>query len=207
MLNGRDAESAGDRTEPGVSSASNASSISSRRSGRFGTTTPTKKRDLVVDFALVYNWDSVVILVRAGDSKEPEDYGPPRSVAAPQGSISGDLFKRMVSDAEVLYFQEYGDAVNALMSKKTDAVLMNAFSANQYTQRYEGKVQVGGSFFRDPQGIMTRENDSALAYLLSWTIQKLWASGIYAAIYEKHFGYAPRHDIWSANGVQPGTTE
>lgn len=169
-----------------------------------GTTTPTKKRDLIVDFPLVYNWDSVVVLVRAGDSKSPADYGAPRSVATTQGSITGDIFKRSVENAEVLLFQEYGDAVNALLSNKTDAVLMNAFTANQYKERYAGKVEVGESFFRDPQGIMTRENESDLSDLLSWTIQKLWADGTYASLYEKHFGFKPMHDMWSANGTQPG---
>jgi len=173
----------------------------------FGTTTPTKKRDEVVDFPLVYNWDSVVVLVRAGDSKNPGDYGPPKSVAQPQGSISGDLLKLQVPNAEVKSFQEYGDAVSALLSKKTDAVLMNAFSANEYATRYAGKVEVGESFFQDPQGLMTRENESDLSDLLSWTVQKLWADGTYAKLYEKHFGFAPKHTLWSSNGLQPGVTK
>jgi polar amino acid transport system substrate-binding protein len=53
-----------------------------RIDAEFGSTTPTKERDEVVDFSIIYNWDKVVILVRAGDSLTPTDYGPPKKVVS-----------------------------------------------------------------------------------------------------------------------------
>ena len=46
---------------------------SGRIDAEFGSTTPTKQREEVVDFTITYNWDTVVPLVRKGESRNPAD--------------------------------------------------------------------------------------------------------------------------------------
>lgn len=177
---------------------------SNRIDAEFATTTPTKEREEVVDFSIVYIWDTVAPLVRKGDSKEPRAYGPPRKVSTIQGSYAITLFKDIVPNAEFTVFPEWSDAVLALISGKVDAVLTNRYVAASMVSRYADKLEIGESFFDDPQAIMVRENDSKWRKTINWSLQELWAEGKYQNIFEKHFGYAPNFVLWSEKGLQPG---
>ena len=67
---------------------------SGRIDARIGSTTPTKQREEVVDFTINYNWDTVVPLVRKGESKNPADYKPPKKVSSSQGNFAIPLFQK-----------------------------------------------------------------------------------------------------------------
>jgi polar amino acid transport system substrate-binding protein len=177
---------------------------SGRIDAEFGSTTPTKQREEVVDFTIIYNWDTVVPLVRKGESKNPSDYKPPKKVSSSQGNYSIPLFQKLVPNAEVIWFPEFPEAVVALLQKKVDAVMMNKFAATSWSKKYAGQLDVGESFFEDPQAIMVREDDSKWRKTLNWTLQELWAEGTFAQIYEKYFGYKPEYPLWSHKGLQPG---
>jgi polar amino acid transport system substrate-binding protein len=177
---------------------------SGRIDAEFGSTTPTKQREEVVDFTITYNWDTVVPLVRKGESKNPADYKPPKKVSSSQGNFAIPLFQKIVPNAEVVWFPEFPEAVVALLQKKVDAVMMNRFAAASWSKKYAGQLEVGDSFFEDPQAIMVRENDSKWRKTLNWTLQELWAEGKFAQIYQKWFGYAPEYPLWSHKGLQPG---
>ena len=127
---------------------------SGRIDAEFGSTTPTKQREEVVDFTINYNWDTVVPLVRKGESKNPADYKPPKKVSSSQGNFAIPLFQKIVPNAEVVWFPEFPEAVVALMQKKVDAVMMNKFAATSWAKKYAGQLDVGDSFFEDPQAIM-----------------------------------------------------
>ncbi len=173
----------------------------------FGTTTPTKKREEVVDFSIIYNWDAGVPLFRAKETTRIEDYVAPRKVATTQNNILADIFKKKVPGAQIIYFQEYGDAVSALLAKQVDSVLLTNVSAHTFAKRYPGKLAVGEPIFVDPQAIIVRQNDSLWRNTLNWTLQRLWANGTYGRIYEANFGYKPSFQLWSPNGLQPGIVE
>ncbi|HWZ71099.1 MAG TPA: transporter substrate-binding domain-containing protein [Casimicrobiaceae bacterium] len=177
---------------------------SGRIDAEFGSTTPTKQREEVVDFTITYNWDTVVPLVRKGESKNPADYKPPKKVSSSQGNFAIPLFQKIVPNAEVVWFPEFTEAVVALLQKKVDAVMMNKFAATSWSKKYAGQLDVGDSFFEDPQAIMVREDDSKWRKTLNWTLQELWAEGKFAQIYQKYFGYAPEYPLWSHKGLQPG---
>ena len=177
---------------------------SGRIDAEFGSTTPTKQREEVVDFTINYNWDTVVPLVRKGESKNPADYKPPKKVSSSQGNFAIPLFQKIVPNADVVWFPEFPEAVVALLQKKVDAVMMNKFAANAWSKKYANQLEVGDSFFEDPQAIMVREDDSKWRKTLNWTIQELWAEGKFAQIYQKYFGYAPEYPLWSHKGLQPG---
>lgn len=177
---------------------------SGRTDADFTTTTPTKEREEVVDFSIVFVWDTVVPLVRQGESNNPKDYGPPRKVSTTQGNYAINLFKALIPDANITVFPEYPDAVQALIAGKVDAVLTNRFVAQSFADRYDGKLQVGDSFFDDPQAIMVRENDSKWRKTINWSLQEMWAQGTYQDLFKKHYGYTPNFTLWSEKGLQPG---
>jgi polar amino acid transport system substrate-binding protein len=170
----------------------------------FGSTTPTREREKVIDFTIVYNWDSVVPLVRKDESGDIQAYAPPKKVSTTKNNYAAELFKAQVPDGDVTFFAQYDDAVNALRAGQTDAVLLNKFSAKIYAERYGDAIKVGDAFFKDPQAIVIRQNDSKWRNYLNWTLQELWASGEFAALYKKNYGYEPDFHLWSENGLQPG---
>lgn len=170
----------------------------------FGSTTPTSEREKAVDFTIVYNWDSVVPLVRKDESGDIHAYGASKKVSTTKNNYAAELFKAAVPDGNVTFFEQYDDAVNALRAGQSDAVLLNKFSANVYTERYGDQLKVGDAFFKDPQAIVVRQNDSKWRNYLNWTLQELWASGKFAELYKKNYGYEPDFNLWSANGLQPG---
>lgn len=170
----------------------------------FGSTTPTREREEVVDFTIVYNWDAVVPLVRKDESSDIKTYGPPKKVSTTKNNYAAELFKAQVPDGTVAFFDQYDDAVNALRAGQSDAVLLNRFSAAVYAKRYGDEIKVGDAFFKDPQAIVIRQNDSKWRNFLNWTLQELWASGTFSELYKKNYGYAPDFHLWSENGLQPG---
>ncbi|WP_321896980.1 substrate-binding periplasmic protein [Burkholderia cepacia] len=172
----------------------------------FASTTPTQAREEVLDFTIVYNWDSVVPLVRAGESGVITDYKPPKKVATTKNNYAAQLFTSAVPGGNVVFFEQYDDAVNALRAKQVDAVLLNRFSATTYARRYNNALKVGDSFFTDPQAIVVHQNDSRWRNYLNWTLQRIWARGEFANLYEKNFGYKPQFSLWSAARLQPGIT-
>jgi polar amino acid transport system substrate-binding protein len=172
----------------------------------FASTTPTVQREEILDFTIVYNWDYVVPLVRSDESGAITAYAPPRRVATTKNNYAAQLFKAAIPTGSVTFFEQYDDAVNALRAKQTDAVLLNRFSAIAYAKRYDKTLKVGDAFFTDPQAIVIRQNDSRWRNYLNWTIQRIWARGEFAALYQKSFGYKPDFSLWSANRLQPGVT-
>lgn len=168
-----------------------------------GPTTPTKERDEVVDFTIVYYWDEAVILSRKGESTNPKDFGPPKKMATTQGSYFSDYFRRLFANAEYTTFQEYSEAAIALQQSKVDGVLINRFAATEYVKRFP-TLQYTTSYVRDPIAIGVREDDSKWRDFINFTLQELWASGKYQEIFQAHFGYAPDFQLWSPYGLQPG---
>ena len=84
----------------------------------FGITTPTVERENTVDFSIPYVWDAVSIIIKEGASKSVKDYAPPKKVATTQGSYIIELFKDHIANPEIVLFQEYPDAVQALKKRQ-----------------------------------------------------------------------------------------
>lgn len=170
----------------------------------FGSTTPTTAREEVLDFSIVYNWDYVVPLVRQDASPDIKEYGAPKRVSTSKNNYAAQLFTDLVPTGKPTFFETYDDAVNALRANQTDAVLLNRFSALAYVKRYGDSLKVGDAFFTDPQAITLRQNDSKWRSYINQSIQKIWARGEFAALYEKNFGYKPEYNLWSQYRLQPG---
>ena len=139
----------------------------------FGITTPTVEREKTVDFSIPYVWDAVGMIIKEGSSRRVADYGPPKKVATTQGSYIIDLFKQHIANPDIVLFQEYPDAVQALRNGKVDAVGVNVASSIAYVRPGSG-LAMSENMVRDPWGIMVRSNDSNWRNFLNYTVQVIW---------------------------------
>jgi polar amino acid transport system substrate-binding protein len=169
-----------------------------------GPTTPTVQREDVVDFSTPYVWDSCVLIVKKGTSGNVADYGPPRRIATTQGSLLVDYVKSEVPTAQFVFFQEYPDAITALLAGRVDAVATNTFSAQSYVALRPQLLEVGTPFYNDPWAIGIRENDSKWRNFLDITMQEMWHRGEYQTMFARHFGAPPVFKMWSEYRLQPG---
>lgn len=169
----------------------------------FGITTPTVEREKTVDFSIPYVWDAVGMIIKEGSSRKVADYGPPKKVATTQGSYIIDLFKQYIVNPDIVLFQEYPDAVQALRNGKVDAVGVNVASSIAYVRPGSG-LMMSENMVRDPWGIMVRPNDSNWRNWLNYTLQVIWKEGTYKAIWQKHMGAEPDFYMYSPYMLQPG---
>ena len=169
----------------------------------FGITTPTVEREKTVDFSIPYVWDAVGMIIKEGSSGKVADYGPPKKVATTQGSYIIDLFKQYIVNPDIVLFQEYPDAVQALRNGKVDAVGVNVASSVAYV-RPGSALMMSENMVRDPWGIMVRPNDSNWRNWLNYTLQVIWKEGTYKAIWQKHMGAEPDFYMYSPYMLQPG---
>jgi polar amino acid transport system substrate-binding protein len=169
----------------------------------FGATTATVKREEVVDFTIPFIWDTVTLIVKKGASLDVRDYGPPKKIATTQGSANIDVVKAVLPNASFLLLQEYPDTVTALLNGKADAIATNRSNGVSVIEKYPN-LALGTDFFHDPWGIAVRENDSKWRKFLDHSLQELWKSGQYQALYEKWFHEKPAFTMWSQYRLQPG---
>lgn len=169
----------------------------------FGITTPTVEREKTVDFSIPYVWDAVAIIIKEGASRKVADYAPPKKVATTQGSYIIDLFKQYIANPDIVLFQEYPDAVQALRNGKVDGVGINRASSVAYVRKDSG-LQMSEDMVRDPWAIMVRPNDSNWRNWINHTLQELWKDGTYKMLWEKHMGEAPDFYMFSPYMLQPG---
>lgn len=168
-----------------------------------GPTTPTVERNQVVDFTIPYVWDGASFLVHKGASVNIKDYAPPKKIATTQGSLFVNYVKELVPNADFVLFQEYPDALVALVNHKVDAVATNHFSAVAFTKKYPELV-VGNDYFKDPWAIGIRQDDTKWRNFLNFTMQEMWKSGEYQKLYAQYFDEAPAFHMWSEFRLQPG---
>jgi polar amino acid transport system substrate-binding protein len=169
----------------------------------FGPTTPTVKREEVVDFTIPYIWDTVTLIVKKGASPKIADYAPPKKLTTTQGSANIDVAKEALPSAQFLLLQEYPDTVAALLNGKADAIVTNRSNAVAVVEKYPS-LALGTDFFHDPWAIAVRENDSQWRKFLNHTLQELWKTGQYQALYSKWFHEKPEFPMWSEYKLQPG---
>lgn len=173
-----------------------------------GTTTPTKTRDEVIDFSYTYMVDQTMIMVREGESADPQDYfNKDKIFGGLQGSFYITLWKQQVPDANIKEYQEFPDLVVALSQGKVDVIPSMKLQAYEIIEKLGPRadnVTVGGSFYEDPMAIGLRENDSDWRDWVNWAMQRMWAEGTYQALYKKHYKADPAFNLGDAGRLQPG---
>lgn len=171
-----------------------------------GLTTPTKARNEIIDFSTPYIWDSIALLVKKGSSINIKDYGPPKKISLTQGSSIIDYVKEHVPNAQFVMFQESAHAAAAALEGKVDAWATNGYAARAVAKEHPQFVK-GENFALDPMSIGVRQNDSKWRNWIDFTLQEMWSTGEYQALFIKHFDEKPTWQIWSHYRLQPGTAK
>lgn len=122
----------------------------------------------------------------SGTIASPEDLSGKR-VAYLTGSCYRQLTEAIVKDVKYLSFSDHNSGVQALRSRKADAVLINEPMGRLFVSRFPDELEIACSFSEDFYGIAFRKN-SPLTEKASAIIQEMKESGELQALSEKWCG-------------------
>ncbi len=161
--------------------------------------THKQQRDDTIDFTISYFFDGQSMLVRKGEKKRSYKGFAGRKVGAIQGATSGENFKNVQPKANLVYFQEYPQAIMALKKGKIDAITTDLVWCSTQAQDSKGQLKtIGGTFTSEPYGMGVPENESNFRDAVNIAIQSAVKDGTYAKIYKKWFGENPKvlPEVW-----------
>ncbi|MBI5651978.1 MAG: transporter substrate-binding domain-containing protein [Chloroflexi bacterium] len=163
--------------------------------------TITDERAKAVDFGLAYMPNTEVLLVRADEAriKEPEDLKKPEFIVAVQlGTTNAITAKKLVADGnkQVKEFQDFPAAVQALLNKQADAVVIDTFAASQLLEDNKGKIKLTGKQFGESfLGFVFRKGDAELKNAFDAGLKAVYKDGTWGKLCEKWWkGIQPQPD-------------
>jgi polar amino acid transport system substrate-binding protein len=169
-------------------------------------TTPQKVRNEVVDFTYSYIWDDAVLLVRAGESTNIDDYvNGKKIIGSTQGNGFVDRWKEKSPNAQFKLFPDEPSTVIALKKGDIDTILANELAAVRYVK--SGGLAMSAPWTNSPDAIMIRENDSKWQKWLNWALQRMWVEGTLQKLYVKWYGLEPPFHIGDYGQIQPRVME
>ncbi len=171
--------------------------------------THKRERDELIDFSQTYFLDGQSLLVRADSGIQGLLDLNGKSVAAIQGSTSIDNIQaaaeRQGLIIQVVSFQEYPAAVEALKTGQVAALTSDSVALTQFAQDNPGLTVVGGRFTQEPYGIGVPEGDSYFREMVNFTLQEMKKDGTYDALYRKWFPGDEPYAVEIAPGEWPYT--
>ena len=153
--------------------------------------THTQGREATIDFSQTYFADGQSLLVRgnAGINGIRELDGG--RVAAIEGSTSiiqiNDHAAANGVAVEIVPFQGYGPAVDALLAGTVDAVTTDSVALHQFAREHDELAVVGELFTHEPYGMGLPSGEPTLANLVNSGLQTLKRNGLYDQLYAKWF--------------------
>tara|TARA_B110000046_G_C12885117_1_gene351880 strand:+ start:110 stop:895 length:786 start_codon:yes stop_codon:yes gene_type:complete len=157
------------------------------------------QRDETIDFTVSYFFDGQSMLVRKDERTRTAKGFAGKKVGAIQGATSGKNFLKVSPKANIVYFQEYPQAVMALKTGKIDAVTTDLVWCSTQAKDSGGTLKVtGGTIADEPYGMGISENESNFRDAVNFAIQKSVTDGTYATLYRKWFGEKPDKlpEVW-----------
>lgn len=156
------------------------------------TMTITEERKQQVDFSDVYFEAGQSLLVPKGSPITGVDsLTKGTTVLAVKGSTSVKNIREKAPDAEVLEFENYQDAFNALKANKGDALTTDNAILLGMQQQDPNFQLVGGNFTDEPYGIAVKKGSTDLLKAVNDTLADLKSSGEYDKLYEQWLGVKP----------------
>lgn len=156
------------------------------------TMTITEERKQQVDFSDVYFEAGQSLLVPKGSPITGVDsLTKGTTVLAVKGSTSVKNIREKAPDAEVLEFENYQDAFNALKANKGDTLTTDNAILLGMQQQDPNFELVGGNFTDEPYGIAVKKGSSDLLQSVNDTLADLKSSGEYDKLYEQWLGVKP----------------
>jgi ABC-type amino acid transport substrate-binding protein len=142
-----------------------------------------------------------VMVVRSDETrfKEPEDLKNPALIVAVQlGTTNSLTAKKLVADPDkqVKEFQDFPAAVQALINKQADAVVIDTFAASSLIDQNQGKVKLSGKQFGDEYlGMVFRKGDTELKTAFDAGLKAVFKDGTWGKLCAQWWkGISPQPD-------------
>jgi ABC-type amino acid transport substrate-binding protein len=157
--------------------------------------THTRERDKTIDFSITYYTGAQSLIVaKTSGINSLKDLGS-RKVAVQQGTTLEKNIAQAAPQAQILAFKDYNSAWLALVQGRVDALTGSLNILQGFAKDDVRFIILPDRFSIEPFGIGVRQGDAALRDEINFTLQDLWASGQYAALYRKWFGSDPEIPI------------
>ena len=152
------------------------------------TMTVTEERRQVLEFSDPYFVSASLLLVPAGSPVRGIEDLAGKTVAVIEGSIQEKDLALVAPGAKRAAFKNMGEAVQALKTKKADALCQDDMLVLALAKEHRDLSAAGKPFLPRPYAIAVRKGDLAT---LRWVNEKLSAmkkDGSYDRLREKYFG-------------------
>jgi ABC-type amino acid transport substrate-binding protein len=157
--------------------------------------THTRERDKAIDFSITYYTGGQSLMVpKASTITGVKDLGA-KQVAVQQGTTLEKNLAAAAPTAKIIAFRDYTAAWLALAQGRADAFTGSLNVLQGFLKDNPNFKIVGEMFSVEPFGIGVRQGDSDLRDEINFTLQDLWTSGEYAALYRKWFNTEPTTPI------------
>ena len=152
--------------------------------------TITEERDKTMDFTTPYVAVNQVVLVRADETRVAGiDSLADKTVAVQTGTTNDELASKFQKEGKinnVKRFPTFVLAVESLLKKDADAVLIDSVAAAGYMGTNPGKLKtVGDPLTSEQLGIVVREGDKALQDAFNAALAALKADGTLDRLFQK----------------------
>jgi polar amino acid transport system substrate-binding protein len=149
--------------------------------------TITEERAKNMDFSLPYLRYGQVVLVRSDEARiNGVDDLKDKTVAVQLGTTNDESATKLVGDKSVKRFDTFDLAVQALINKDADAVLIDQPSALGYMPTNKGKLKIVGKPFTDEAlGFAFKKGSAEMKAAFDAALVKLQQNGTLDKLYEK----------------------
>lgn len=152
----------------------------------------TRTRDEAIDFSTTYFEDVNKFLVPSGSSLKGIDDLAGKTVTVTQGSTQQAAIERLAPKAEVLAFQDWPSALQAMLRGDAAAVVSSTGILSGLEKRASDAGEdvkiVGDGFAPSPIAMGFRENESAFRDAVNFALMEMYEDGTYQEIFEKWWG-------------------
>lgn len=151
------------------------------------TMTITEDRTKEIDFAETYFVAGQSLLVPANSTIKSIADLSGKKVATVKGSTSETNLRTKAPGAEVILFDTYSEAVQAMDTNRADTVTTDDIILYGYVKQAPNKYKVvGGQFTVEPYGIGVAKGNAELLNAVNEALRGMIKSGDWGKIYEKN---------------------
>ena len=152
-----------------------------------GAITITEERKQSVDFTVPYDAGiQSVIVVSGSEIKSIEDLGKADKIGV-QEATTGDLFcTDDFGEEHVARFSKAADAVQALLTGKAQAVVVDNGPAKTFVEQNEGLELLPTAYYQEDYGFEISKDNPELYAAVNGALEELIADGTVQAIKDKY---------------------
>jgi len=127
---------------------------------------------------------------------------PEALVAVQIGTTNAITAKKLVADPnkQVKEFQDFPAAVQALLNKQANVVVIDTFAAAELLEQNKGRIKITGNQFGDEYlGLVFRKGDTELKAAFDAGLKAVFADGTWSKLCEKWWkDISPKPDCTGA---------